>query len=149
LAEDFVIGSRAAELGYGVVLSAVVIEHHIGSESLAANFAHRIRWYRSTRRSRPAGYIGQLFTYPLPLALITTAVASAWWPLLAVTLVLRYFAARVTARRVLATRVDSLLLGVEDLLSFGFWIAGFFGNQITWRGRRYVLGRDGRFQLQA
>jgi ceramide glucosyltransferase len=149
LAEDFVIGYRAAELGHGVILSSFVIEHRIGSQPLATNFRHRLRWYRSTRRSRPAGYVGQLFTNPLPLALITAALAPASWPLLVVTAVLRYTAAYVTAVLVLRDRVHALLLPVQDILSFGFWIAGFFGNHITWRGRRYVVHRDGRFELRA
>src|SRR5205807_4459543 len=68
LAEDFVMGKFAAEAGYGVILSSYVIEHHIGNESLRQNIAHRLRWNRSTRRSRPLGYLGQLFTMPLPLA---------------------------------------------------------------------------------
>src|SRR5215472_17705929 len=61
LAEDFVMGKFAADAGHGVTLSAYVIEHHIGSATFAENVAHRLRWTRSTRRSRPAGYIGQLF----------------------------------------------------------------------------------------
>jgi len=55
LAEDFVIGKFAAEAGHGVILSSYVIEHHIGSATLHENVAHRLRWARSTRRSRPAG----------------------------------------------------------------------------------------------
>src|SRR5690242_19483073 len=68
LAEDFVMGKLAAEAGYRVILSSYVIEHCIGSSSFRDNLAHRLRWVRSTRRSRPAGYLGLLFTMPLPLA---------------------------------------------------------------------------------
>jgi ceramide glucosyltransferase len=35
---------------------------------------------------------------------------------------------------------------LQDLLSFAFWVAGFFGGTIEWRGRRYRLLRDGRFE---
>ena len=77
LAEDFVMGKFAAEAGYGVILSSYVIEHHIGTATLRQNIAHRIRWTRSTRRSRPAGYVGQLFTMPLPLALLVWTVNPA------------------------------------------------------------------------
>jgi ceramide glucosyltransferase len=145
LAEDFVMGKFAAEAGWNVILSAYVVEHHIGSESFAKNAAHRIRWARSTRRSRPAGYVGQLFTNPLPIALLLAAVAPQVWPALLFTASLRALAARAVAEAVLRTRVDWLLLVPQDLLSFVFWIAGFFGNSIVWRGLRYRLHPDGRF----
>ncbi|MBC8166392.1 MAG: glycosyltransferase, partial [Bryobacteraceae bacterium] len=70
LAEDFVMGHDAAEKGWTVILSSAVVEHHIGSQTWRANATHRLRWFRSTRRSRPAGYTGQLFTNPLPLVLL-------------------------------------------------------------------------------
>ena len=47
------------------------------------------------------------------------------------------------------TWVSWTLLPVQDLLSFLFWISGFFGNTIVWRGRRYYLHPDGRFELRA
>lgn len=148
LAEDFVIGERAAELGAGVILSSYVIEHRIGSEDLPRNFAHRVRWARSTRRSRPAGYVGQVFTNPLPLMLMLLSVQPAWWPVGVVTLLMRAAAADAVARTVLHGKVEWTLLPFQDLLSFGFWVAGFFGNDIVWRGRRYRLLRDGRFELR-
>lgn len=147
LAEDFVMGQCAADAGWSVILSSYVVEHRIGSESWSKNAAHRIRWARSTRRSRPAGYIGQLFTNPTPIALALSIVAPDWWPQLVVTAVLRAMAAWVVARQVLGTRVGWGLLIPQDLLSFVFWVAGFFGNSIDWRGRRYRLEKDGTFTL--
>jgi len=147
LAEDFVLGKFAAESGQGVILSSYVIEHHIGSATLRASLAHRLRWARSTRRSRPAGYVGQLFTMPLPLALLVVAANPAWWPVLPLTFFVRALAAHSISWRVLRVRINWLLLPLEDLLGFCFWIAGFFGNTILWRGRRYRLSSDGRFEL--
>jgi ceramide glucosyltransferase len=149
LAEDFVMGQFAADTGWGVILSKYVVEHRIGSESWKKNAAHRIRWARSTRRSRPAGYVGQLFTNPTPIALALAIVAPAWWPQLIITGVLRAIAAWIVARQVLGTRVGWGMLIPQDLLSFAFWVAGFFGNSIDWRGRRYRLQRDGKFTLQS
>jgi ceramide glucosyltransferase len=144
LAEDFVIGQRAARRGFRVGLSRQIVEHRIGSEPWRANFAHRLRWQRSTRRSRPAGYAGQLFTMPLPLAALLAAVAPAWWPLALLAFALRLAAARATLALVNAPLRLPLLI-VQDFLAFGFWLAGFFGNSIEWRGRRFRLHKDGRF----
>lgn len=147
LAEDFVIGKFAADAGHRVILSSYVIEHHIGSSSLKGNLAHRLRWARSTRRSRPAGYIGQLFTMPLPLALLVCAISPGWWPVLPLTAIVRFLAAYMVSVRVLRAKINWLLLPIEDLFGFCFWFAGFFGNTIAWRGRRYRLFSDGRFEL--
>jgi ceramide glucosyltransferase len=147
LAEDFVMGKFASDAGYGVILSSYVIEHHIGSATLRENAAHRLRWVRSTRRSRPVGYLGQLFTMPLPWALLLLLVRPAWWPVPVVAIVMRALAAYVVSRRVLKARLNWALLPIEDLAGFYFWLAGFFGNTISWRGRRYRLYSDGRFEL--
>jgi ceramide glucosyltransferase len=149
LAEDFVMGKFAAEAGHGVILSSYVIEHHIGSATLSENVAHRQRWTRSTRRSRPAGYIGQLFTMPVPLALLVCVFSASWWPILPLAVVVRGLAAYAVSQRVLRARVNWFLLPIEDLMGFCFWLAGFFGNTILWRGRRYRLFGDGRFELVA
>ena len=101
LAEDFVLGNFAAAKGWRVLLSSYVIEHHIGSQPFAANARHRLRWFRSTRRSRPAGYVGQMFTNPLPLAILLCLVRPDWWPVLIVTIVVRALAAAATARWIL------------------------------------------------
>jgi ceramide glucosyltransferase len=147
LAEDFVLGKFAVEAGHDVLLSSFVVEHHIGSATLRQNVEHRLRWNRSTRRSRPAGYVGQLFTMPLPLALLVCAISPDWWPVLPVAAAVRAAAAFTVSTRVLHAKINWLLLPVEDLLGFCFWLAGFFGNTISWRGRRYRLFSDGRFEL--
>ncbi|MGA2269222.1 MAG: bacteriohopanetetrol glucosamine biosynthesis glycosyltransferase HpnI [Bryobacteraceae bacterium] len=149
LAEDFVMGKLAAERGWGVILSSYVIEHRIGGQPFAANLRHRLRWNRSTRRSRPWGYTGQVFTNPLPLALLLCAVKPEWWLVLAVTALFRAAAGWATAEHVLRdplTRRLWWLVPLQDLASFFVWIAGFFGNTILWRGRKYHLLPDGRFE---
>ena len=150
LAEDFVMGNLAAARGDGVILSSYVIEHRIGAQGLGANLRHRLRWNRSTRRSRPAGYVGQLFTNPLPLALMLWMVRPEWWVVAAVMLGLRAAAGLATAGYVLRDPLTARLfwlVPVQDLLSFAMWVAGFFGNTIVWRGTKYYLQADGRFEV--
>ncbi len=147
LAEDFVLGRFAADAGHGVMLSSYVVEHHIGSADFHHSAAHRLRWSRSTRRSRPGGYVGQLFTMPTAIALLLVAWNPTLWPVAAFALAFRLLAARVVSWGVLQARLNWLLLPVEDVAAFCFWVAGFFGNTIAWRGRNYRLERDGRFTL--
>jgi ceramide glucosyltransferase len=150
LAEDFVMGKLAAERGAGVILSSYAIEHRIGAQGFAANLRHRLRWSRSTRRSRPWGYVGQVFTDPLPLALALWAARPGWWPVALAAVALRAAAGWATAWGVLRdplTRRRWWLTPLQDLASFLVWAAGFFGNTILWRGRRYYLRKDGRFEL--
>lgn len=148
LAEDFVLGQRAAESGFRVDLSRVVVEHHLIDESFRDNMAHRLRWARSTRRSRPWGYLGQVFINPLPIALLLLAADRRSWPALVITAVLRAASGFATANALRDTlsRRYALLIPIQDLLSFVFWLAGFTGNIIAWRGRRYRLRRDGTFE---
>jgi ceramide glucosyltransferase len=152
LAEDFVMGKLAAARGIEVILSSYVIEHRIGAQRLTANLRHRLRWGRSTRRSRPRGYVGQIFTYPLPLAALAWAVAPDWSWLAIMAVILRFAAAWAAGGYVLRDRLTMRywwLLPVQDTISFLVWIGGFFGKTILWRGRKYYLLPDGRFESAA
>lgn len=147
LAEDFVMGQRMAQNGRRVVLSSYAIEHRIGSQSLGPNLSHRLRWNRSTRRSRPAGYAGQLFTYSLPMAVALAVWSPEWWPLSLGVMGLRGLAAWRVSLAIQA-KVAYIWLPIQDLLSFAMWVSGFFGREITWRTRRFTIDRLGRFQAR-
>ncbi|MGE5487744.1 MAG: glycosyltransferase [bacterium] len=148
LAEDFLLGNRAHSAGMGVILSSYCVDHHFGGGSAWSNFRHRLRWSRSTRRSRGFAYLGELFTHPVPLALALWIWAPAWWPLAAAAFALRAVGAWMVAWRVLGARLGArewLLMWLDDIAAVVFWAAGLFGNRISWRGRQYVLGAGGRF----
>jgi len=150
-AEDFVLGQLAHRAGWKVVLSRAVVEHHIGSQALQDNWRHRLRWYRSTRRSRPWGYLLQGFTYPLPFALALPWLSggAAWaWGLLGLCFAARLWSAAATARALgdrLVMRRPHLLL-LQDVLSFVVWLCAFQGDTTVWRGRVFRISADGRIR---
>ncbi|MCU1327812.1 MAG: putative ceramide glucosyltransferase [Bryobacterales bacterium] len=150
LAEDFVIGNLLHRQGRGVILSRSVIEHHIGNDPFLKNWKHRLRWARSTRRSRRAGYIGEIFTKPFAISLLIWAAQPKAWGLVVVALLFRAGVAWSTAVEILN---DPLLarywwqLPAEDVASFVTWLLGFFGKTILWRGRKLVVAPDGSFEL--
>ncbi len=152
LAEDFQLGRLARRAGFEVRLAHHVVEHRIGSSGLGENLAHRLRWRRSTRRSRPAGYWGEIFANPLPWALLLPAAApeASWaWGLLGACACLRLTVALAVGRAVLGFPLgigQCLLVPVQDALSLALWMAGAFGRRIVWRQREYELMPDGRIR---
>jgi ceramide glucosyltransferase len=152
LAEDFMMGNLMSQRGRKVVLSRSVIEHHIGNDTFLNNWKHRLRWARSTRRSRRMGYIGEIFTKPAALALLLWMAAPGAWGFVLVALFFRAGVAWATAVRTLddpLIRHCWWLLPVEDISGFLTWVLGFFGKSITWRGRKLVVARDGSFEMNA
>ena len=150
LAEDFVMGNLVHERGRTVVLSRSVIEHHIGNDRFVKNWRHRLRWARSTRRSRRLGYVGEIFTKPVALGLILWIAAPSMWWGLAVAMAFRAAVAWSTAGMILRDPLIarySWMLPVEDVASFLTWVLGFFGKTILWRGRRLLVARDGSFEV--
>ncbi|MDP9053945.1 MAG: bacteriohopanetetrol glucosamine biosynthesis glycosyltransferase HpnI, partial [Acidobacteriota bacterium] len=130
LAEDFVMGNLMYRLGKTVVLSRCVIDHYIGNDGFLKNWKHRLRWARSTRRSRRIGYLGEIFTKTTALALMLWMVAPTVWGLVVLALSVRAAAQWATAIQVLGDTLvarDWWLLPLEDLASFVTWVLGFFG----------------------
>ncbi len=148
LAEDFMMGKLMHDRGRTVVLSRSVIEHHIGNDPFLKNWKHRLRWARSTRRSRRIGYLGEIFTKPTAIAILLLCVRPGAWPFAIAALLCRAGAAWSTAVAILHDPLIARywwLLPVEDMASFTTWILGFFGKTILWRGRKLVVARDGSF----
>jgi ceramide glucosyltransferase len=150
LADDFVLGERVAATGSTVVLSEMIPDNLLADAGMRAALAHRLRWERSSRHSRPAGYLGQVFLHNLPLAFLAWAFSPAG-NLLASSLI----AACIATRFLLAWACAGLLLRdptfrkfwwllpVQDLVSFGVWLWAFFGREIVWRGARFEVQEGG------
>ncbi len=150
LADDFILGAWTARAGWKVLLLPQPVEHIATARGFLSNFKHRLRWNRSSRFSRPAGYPGQGFTYGLVWALLF-ALAGPWPANLAVlssALILRIGLALTLAKRLGDRAVKShlWLLPLQDGLSWASWVGGFLGRTIEWRGERYALLDGGRFQ---
>jgi len=150
LADDFVLGQWVSEAGYEVALLPHVVNHHATALGFTSSFKHRLRWNRSSRFSRPAGYIGQGFTYGLPWALLFFLAAPFWWggPLLLAVVAARLWMAYELGLRLLNDRAALRrfwLIPLQDLLSFATWVGGFAGREVVWRNERYRLLEGGRF----
>ena len=154
LADDFVLGEKTIAAGYKVILSTHAVEHHAYSTGFRDSFKHRLRWNRSSRFSRPAGYVGQGFTYGLPLAILLCLVAQTGWSifLLACSGLVRGWLAYALGRQLLADLAvlpRLWMIPLQDCISFAAWIGGFLGKEVVWRNIRYQIVAGGRFVRMA
>ena len=149
LADDYEIGRRIRERGLQVRLSTSIVETFIPDYDFSQFVLHQLRWARTIRSSRRAGYAGLIVTYVLPWAAATLVLAGArtWsWGLLAAAVLARTTMAITMAKFVLndANAVGSLwLLPMRDCVALVIWALGSVGHRIVWRGETFDL-RQGR-----
>ncbi|HUD23911.1 MAG TPA: glycosyltransferase [Acidobacteriaceae bacterium] len=153
-AEDFVLGQRLAEAGYGVRMANYVVRLMVLPQGLRASFVDQLRWMKSTRRSRPAGHLGTGLTYALPFGLLGLvwgiaaghpALGALW---LLATCVNRWVMAAVVLWAIEDEQAawPSLIYPLRDLLGFAVWVASYMGSTMRYHGGAYSLGVGGRFE---
>ena len=151
LADDFELGLRISRAGYEVVLADIAVETYLPAYSFIEFFQHQLRWARSTRDSRRMGYIGLLFTFGLPWAILAVVFSvGAWWSwlVLALAALLRFAVAFQVGVGVVHDRSvlrHCWLLPLRDLVAFWVWFASFADNKVHWRGDIFIL-ENGRIR---
>ena len=146
------LGNLIERDGYEVRLSTHVVETAMHPSGFAGMIRHQMRWARSTRISRPMGYLGLILTHGTPLALATVAIdqgSRLSLILLAATLVVRLTMAWMIGVHWLRDRILRRyfwLVPVRDVLSFLIWCLSWVGKTVEWRGRKFVVARDGRMK---
>ncbi len=155
LADDYELGARLYRNGYRVELVPEVVATTVPAYTFRSFADHQLRWSRSTRDSRRAGYFGLLFTYVLPWALATVIASGfALWSftLLSFALLIRVAVALDVGVGLLRDEQvfrDLTLLPVRDLFGLFFWAWSYAGDNVLWRGERFRLRRGILTRLKA
>jgi ceramide glucosyltransferase len=150
LADDFMLGNLIANLGYEVRIAHYTVETLMAPAGFLAMMRHQMRWSRSTRISRPAGYLGLIFTYGTALALVNVFVSlgsALSLSLLAFALLLRMAMGWLIGVHYLKDRIlkkHFWLLPARDVLSFAIWCLSLVGRRVEWRGMLFEVRKDGR-----
>jgi ceramide glucosyltransferase len=148
LGDDYVLGNLVRRAGFTVELCPYVVQTYVAERSIRGLLARELRWARTVRACRPAGYAGSVIMHVLlfsmlfalssgaPLAGAAAVAAAAWARALL----------HCEARKTFApqARVGLWLLPVRDFLTVGVWCASFLGRGVTWKGDRYRVGACGR-----
>jgi ceramide glucosyltransferase len=145
LADDYRIGELTRQKGLRTVLSEVTVETFMDEPSLRELVLHELRWLRTIRAVRPAGYAAAFPTFYLPVTALGAALAGgspAALTLLAVTVIARLMLHSAVCRpRLALTQLWALPL--SDGLALALWCWGFATREVHWRQARYVIARDG------
>jgi ceramide glucosyltransferase len=155
LADDYQLGNRLWKKGYRIVLSRVVLETITGPLSIRDHVLHQLRWARTYRASRPRGYAGYGVTHIVPGALLLLILSGPnvfTVSLLGAVLLVRLGLASVIYTKVIRSRQWLAwlpLFPIKDLFSFGIWVWSFFSRTVTWRGRSYIIGEEGKMVEKA
>ena len=138
-------GAASPDCGLRIVFAPVVVETGLGAECWAQAWRHQLRWSRTIRVSRPAGYYGYVVTQATLWSLVAFA-GRQWWAG-GIALAIRVIAGVVVGAGILNDRKtlrDFWLIPLRDLFGFAVWLGGAFGHNVDWRGSRLRLDRDGR-----
>jgi ceramide glucosyltransferase len=147
LADDYEMGVRMVRAGFGVELAHEVVSTTVPAYTLRGFCEHQLRWSRSTRDSRRAGYAGLGVTYVLPWAMLTVlASGGTLWSmtLLSVALLVRVAVALSVGVGVLRDGQvlrDLWLLPLRDCFAMFFWAWSYASDVVVWRGERFRLKR--------
>jgi ceramide glucosyltransferase len=149
--DDFELGNRISQQGLNIELLPSPVEMVFAPGTFGQYLRHELRWAIGLKNVRPLGYLGLLLTFGLPwtvaaIALAPTAGCAAGYA--ASYLMLRCGQVWLTGAWGLkdaVTRKSWWLTPFRDAVNFLVWIAGFFSNQIEWRGIRYRV-RNGMLE---
>jgi ceramide glucosyltransferase len=149
LADDYRLGELTRGLGLRTVLSDVVVEIAVAERSFEELFEHELRWLRTIRTLRPAGYFFSLVTFTIPVALIATCLSWGAPPaliMLAIAVLARYLL-HLQTRQSGATAVQLLIVPFRDMLSLSLWAVSFLNRRVRWRDDHFEVTADGSAEL--
>jgi len=150
LVEDYEMGRRLWASGKKVAIVRYFIDLVVDLKSPFQWWNHQVYWDQNTRAAQPAGFFASLLTRSIPFALFYAAFRLAdalGLALLAGAVGIRLATAALTARWGLQDRegLRSLgLLPLRDVAGLVCWFLAFTKRTVIWRGKEFILIRDGR-----
>jgi ceramide glucosyltransferase len=145
IADDYQLGLHIARLGLRVEFAPQIVETDLGGEGWGSMWRHQLRWLRTIRVSRPAGYYGYVVTHATLWSAV--ALAAGKWEIALGTMALRMAAGIWTGAGILRDPYIARRfwwIPLRDLFGFAVWVGGAFGDTVQWRDKQLKLRSDGR-----
>lgn len=150
LVEDYELGRRIRERGYRSQFVPPVIDTMVDLKTAGQWWKHQVYWDQNTRAARPVAFFSTLLIRMIPFAVVFAALRGFDAFSLAVAgtaLSVRLATAALILGWGFGDRegVRALwLLPLRDLLGFASWLLSFVRATTHWRGKEFLLTRDGR-----
>jgi ceramide glucosyltransferase len=150
LADDWVLGHVVRNLGLTIELAARPVDIMVHEEDFPTLLAHEVRWARTIAAVDRPSYQASLITQPVALAVLA-ALFGLGSPvslgILGFAGLCRWGAVRLQERVLGLPRAGLGLLVLREFLSFLVYVVASCGRTVIWRGRRFVVRRDGTLDL--
>ncbi len=145
LADDHALGAAVRALGLKVAIPNFTVGHACADRQVGDLVRHELRWQRTIRQIEPMGHVGSALAHPFAFACLAFIAEPS---LAAIGFALAAFLMRagllLAVRRAFGVdRKAYRLLPLRDILSFGVFVASFFGRGVSWRGHRYDVAPSG------
>jgi ceramide glucosyltransferase len=148
LADDYRLGELTRRMGLQTVLSHLEVDTYVREYSLASLVSHELRWLRTIRALRPAGYSLLFITFGVPITALE-AILSRGATGSVITLTITALARVLIllgARPAVMRPLRLFLFPFRDCLSLALWIWSFTTRRVQWRDDCYQISRDGSAQ---
>lgn len=147
IADDYQLACRLTREGRKAHISSYVVETSLGDGNWHDVWQHQLRWARTIRATKGAGFAGLPVTHAGIWAVVA---ASLGMPAVALALLgVRVGAALAGGWLAIGVRrnaVAALLAPVWDLYAFCVWAVSYASRDVMWRGRRLRIRRDGKIE---
>jgi ceramide glucosyltransferase len=150
LVEDYEMGRRIWESGKKIAVVPYVVDTMVDLKSLSHWWSHQVYWDQNTRSARPSAFFCTVTIRSIPFALLYAPFRGMNPHALAIcfgAISLRLATSAIILQRGFGDRegLRSLwLLPFRDVASLGSWLLAFTKKTTVWRGKKFVLTRDGR-----
>lgn len=154
IADDYQLGAHIWQAGFRVELCDEIVETSVPAYRFQDFLEHQLRWMRTVRDSRPAGYFASVCSNLLAWAALNMIACGA--SLLSIAL----FSMALLLRVSLALGVGVGMLGdpqviqdlwlilPRDLLTLILWAWSYASDTVTWRGEQFLV-KKGKLIPQA
>jgi ceramide glucosyltransferase len=147
IADDYQLARRIVQLGKPAYLSEYVVETSLGDASWRGAFEHQLRWARTIKASKGAGFAGLPVTHTG--VWIVVALLLHLWAAAALLAVVRVAAALASGWLVIRFRRQpawALLAPIWDLYAFAVWLFSYTSNEVRWREKQLRIGPEGKIE---